>query len=734
MNTPLPCLYVGALETPLRLSKTPPAIRVGLEYIKAPAPKILLNPLLLLEGDSPVQLEESTLLECVSPGMVYKDTYYPFDRAIRRNHLRHLKALRDIIIPEPLFGTFVENSLPELMRFGDVSGREVLDKFVTLPFVGQVKAVCDISYLKGELEATLHFVYDKVRVPAASQQLTADQIDAFVTSDGILARNLTEEQKVVDDLFQDFLFDEKQSVYIAKTDKKIIEFMTEVIPTHQDRVTFNCPENLLDRFVYDNSTFTLSLSEGDAIDHYVIELKVNGQLKGLTLDMLWDCLSAKRSYIELQKKKPTTKRKGADNSGPAQPPKILVLDLERLAPVVQIFDELGLNQLDDHRETKPLWSLANVHPDQFKDLPIKFSMSKKLVEIQEQMLGLRELDRTPVPASIKAILPAYQIDGVAWLERLRNMHLNGILADDMGLGKTLQAIIAITQKKHHNPKAVSMVVCPTSLVHNWKEECHKFNPGLRVLPVDGTPSQRKKLLTNIQDYDVIVTSYSLLQKDIDIYQTVTFDYAILDEAQHIKNRTTRNAKSVKMLQAKHRVILTGTPIENSLDELWSLFDFLMPGLLTPMTASWRNMSAVSGPTDPSKPLENLKRKVSPFILRRMKKDLLTDLPPVSEIVYHCHLSNTQRELYRSYANSAREELSKLVKSEGFEKVQIHVLATLTRVKQICCHPAIFAKDKAEAGDSAKYDMLLELIQNLMEGKHRAVIFSQYTRYRPADYT
>ena len=185
-----------------------------------------------------------------------------------------------------------------------------------------------------------------------------------------------------------------------------------------------------------------------------------------------------------------------------------------------------------------------------------------------------------VPAVIQATLRSYQIDGVSWLERLRYMHLNGILADDMGLGKTLQAIIALTQHKIENPQAISIVVCPTSLVYNWKEEFTKFNPKLKVLPVDGTPTQRKKLLTDIKNYDVVITSYSLLQKDIEFYKTIPFDYAILDEAQHIKNRGTRNAKSVKMIQAEHRLILTGTPIENSLDELWSLFDFLMPGLLS----------------------------------------------------------------------------------------------------------------------------------------------------------
>lgn len=721
----VPCFYCGTLEEPLRMSTTPATLSIALEYLQSPAAKILLNPSIVLESESSVPLDGACLYECAKPGVIHANTYYRFQSKIRRKHLRTLLPLREVTIPEPLFGTFVENSLPELMRYSEIANKEIIERFVTLPFVGRLEAECDIHYLNGELEASLWFLYGTIKVPAASSKLLIDQISPFVTSDGILARNLTEEQTIIRDLFQDFIYDSQQGVYTAKTDKKIVEFMTEVIPRHQGKVKFNCPENLLEQFIYDDTRFTLSLRETDRIDAYAVDLKVDGHLSGTTVDQLWDCLSSKRAFIELAHKK-LVKKKGGDSSHAVKANKILVLDLDKLAPVVQIFDEVGINRLDDHTEERPLWSLANVDASQFEGLPIKFTITKKLLEIQQQMLGTVHVEASKIPEVIQATLRSYQTEGVGWLERLRQMHLNGILADDMGLGKTLQAIIAVTQNKIQHKNALSIVVCPTSLVYNWVEEFAKFNGNLKTLPVDGTPAQRKKLLTDIKKFDVVITSYSLLQKDVDFYKDIPFSYAILDEAQHIKNRGTRNAKSVKMIQAKHRLILTGTPIENSLDELWSLFDFLMPGLLSSydrfVEKYIRNPSQVKG-----KALENLRKKVSPFILRRMKKDVLADLPPVSEIVYHCHLSETQRELYQSYAQSAREELSQLVKKEGFDRVQIHVLATLTRLKQICCHPAIFAKDRAEMGDSAKYDMLMELLQTLIEGKHKTVIFSQYTR-------
>ncbi len=243
------------------------------------------------------------------------------------------------------------------MRFAEVSNREINERFVTLPFVEEVKAECDIHYLNGELEVTLSFIYGKVKVPSAAAQLNVDHVNTFITSQGVLARNLTEEQRIIDALFQDFIYDPATGIYSAKTDKKIVEFMTEVIPNHQQRIKFNCPENLLDQFVYDDTQFVLKLRETERIDEYEVELTVDGHLNGVTVDLLWDCLASRRAFIEFVKKQPAKKKGSPDGSGKIMN-KILVLDLEKLAPVVQIFDEIGINRLDNHVERRPLWSLA----------------------------------------------------------------------------------------------------------------------------------------------------------------------------------------------------------------------------------------------------------------------------------------------------------------------------------------------------------------------------------------
>ncbi|MDF2578056.1 MAG: helicase 2 family protein [Chlamydiales bacterium] len=718
----LPYLYYNNLESSVLFSNTSCQLRFDLDYLETPAPKLLLKPSIVLEG-SVINPEEGLMLECATPGLIYRHIYYRFPEQIKRAHLRQLSLIRDITVPEPLFGTFVENALPELQRFAEVRNQSCIEQFITVPFAGQLRARCDIQYLGDELEAALFFIYDDIEIPANATKLSYNHLAMFIKDEGILARNLTEERELIHSLFQDFVHDTKTGHYVAKSEKKIVEFMTEIVPNYQHRVKFNCPQALLDQFVYEETKFKVHLKECEAVDSYLVELFVEGHLLGVKLDLLWECVCSKRSFIEIEEKK---KRGRKEDSNSISIKKILVLDLAKMAKLVPLLEELGIRKLEECEEKRPLWSLASMDSANFEGLPITFSMSDKLKIMQEQMLGIRSLEPSAVPAEINATLRSYQLEGVHWLERLRSMHLNGILADDMGLGKTLQTIVAVTQHHVAHPKSISLIVAPTSLLYNWKEEFSKFNPNLRVLIIDGTPNVRKKRLELIKDYDIIITSYGLLQKDIDIYKKIGFVYAILDEAQHIKNRGTRNAKSAKLVQAMYRLVLTGTPIENSLEELWSLFDFLMPGLLSSYERFVEKYIRNIGLTG-NNSLETLRKKTAPFVLRRLKRDVLKELPPISNILYHCHLSDVQQELYHTYAQSARQELSRLVEKEGFEKVHIHVLATLTRLKQICCHPAIFAKEKVETGDSAKYDMLLDLVTTLIEGQHKTVIFSQYTR-------
>jgi SNF2 family DNA or RNA helicase len=705
--------FDSSLDQPLKVTQKLARFHIQVEYLKPPLQKFILNPFLKCL-DQHLKADLVTLFSGRTPGLIYQGTYVPFEKDITHSHVQSFKNLAELIIPEPLFGSFIETSLKEISRYASIEPKDIFTDFPTLPVNENIKAICELVYLNGELEAELKFNYSNRKIPAIFNKLDYADVESFIDPCGIISRDLVYERRLLEDLFQDFLFNEQTGVFFTKSEKKIVEFMTDVLPRNKTRVEFICPENLLDQFIYDDTTFKIAFDKSERVDVYEINLQVDGPLKGVRVDVLWDCIATRRGYIELTSKNKTKK-----------PAKILVLDIDKLASIIHLFDELGIEVIETGVLQKPLWSLGSVDANTLKDLPLDFTISERLTEIREQILGQKEIISSPIPSVIKADLRSYQIEGVRWLERVRSMHLGGILADDMGLGKTLQAIVAISQLLGKEG-GQALIVCPTSLIYNWKEELHKFNPKLKPLVVDGIPQNRKKLIDSLSEYDVIITSYTLLQKDLEAYQNTCFKYVVLDEAQHIKNRGTRNAKSVKAVRGEYRLILSGTPIENALEELWSLFDFLMPGFLSSYERFVEKYIRPQG-EQLSKNLEYLKKKVGPFIMRRMKADVLHDLPPVSEIVYHCQLTPTQMELYKSYAQSARDELTKLVAKEGFDRVQIHVLATLTRLKQICCHPAIFAKDEVVPGDSAKYDMLMDLVENLIQSQKKTVIFSQYTK-------
>jgi len=709
----LPGLFMQSLDQPLRAGCSPVQFRFEVESLAAGHPRLFLQPNLLINNRG-IALGEVTLLECVRPGCLFEHHYYRFHRNIQRAHLRSLSVLEDLAIPEPLFGTFVEQSLPALRKCAQVLPCTAIRQCLTIPATEPVSAICRLTYLDGRLEAHMHFIYEGVEIPSEPALIGHDALKLFCSSRGVYTRQLAEERAILDELFQDFHYRPEDGTYTAKSDRCIIEFMTETLPRWRHQIQFECPQNLLDQFIYDDTSFEMHARLGEKVDRFEIVLEAAGPLNGVPTSLLWDCLASRRPYVEL----PANKYRPEG--------RILVLDLDKLSTTIQLLDELGIEQVGPQISEKPLWTLICLQPEQLAALPFPCSISPELESIQQQMLGNNYESDTPQLKLLKAELRPYQELGVSWLLRLQRMHLNGILADDMGLGKTVQAIAAFVHYRESHPNAMALIVCPTSLLYNWKEELHRYAPHLKVLVVDGVPTVRKKLLGKIGSFDIIITSYTLLQKDIETHMKRVYAYAILDEAQHIKNRGTRNAKSVKMIRATHKLILSGTPVENSLEELWSLFDFLMPGLLGSFER-FQERYMRHAPGQAQRAIEALRCKVGPFILRRMKSDVLRDLPPISEMIYHCQLSQVQQDLYRSYATSAREELTKLVSKEGFEKVQIHVLATLTRLKQICCHPGIFAKESRAEGDSAKYDLLLEVLESLIESGRKTVIFSQYTR-------
>lgn len=327
------------------------------------------------------------------------------------------------------------------------------------------------------------------------------------------------------------------------------------------------------------------------------------------------------------------------------------------------------------------------------------------------------------PELLQKTMRNYQIHGFKWLRTLKEYNFSGILADDMGLGKTLQTISLITSLKNEPDFKTSLIVCPASLVFNWKQEFSKFAPELNVCLITGTAAERKSLISDYEKFDALITSYDLIKRDIAEYENKSFFYEIIDEGQFIKNQSTSAAKSVKIIQAEHRLALTGTPIENRLSELWSIFDYLMPGFLFSYDDFRKRYELPIVKNKDEKTSEQLRRMVAPFILRRLKKDVLSDLPEKTEEIYFAQLEGQQKKLYDAQAIKLKQSVEK-TSDKDFSKKKIQILAELTKIRQICCDPSLAFENYNDT--SSKKEACLELIEQGIEGEHKMLVFSQFT--------
>ena len=338
----------------------------------------------------------------------------------------------------------------------------------------------------------------------------------------------------------------------------------------------------------------------------------------------------------------------------------------------------------------------------------------------------------PVPDSLKPLLRPYQVNGYHWIRTLKQCGFAGILADDMGLGKTLQALTFLLSEKEagkSGDELRTLIITPASLVYNWEKEISRFTPDLSCKVISGSVSERKELLAQASgedpamDADVWITSYDLLKRDIVGYENLTFANQIIDEAQYIKNHNTQASKTVRLIHSGFRLALTGTPIENRLSELWSIFDFLMPGFLLGYQGFRETYEeAVVRGTD-SEATERLRTLVHPFILRRLKRDVLLELPDKLEKSISVHLEGEQRKLYDAYAQRLRMFLAKQSPDE-FRQNKLELLRELTRLRQLCCGPSLFLENYK--GENAKLDTCMELVKQAIDGGHKLLLFSQFT--------
>ncbi|ATB41667.1 SNF2/helicase [Cystobacter fuscus] len=347
---------------------------------------------------------------------------------------------------------------------------------------------------------------------------------------------------------------------------------------------------------------------------------------------------------------------------------------------------------------------------------------------RKAMSELRDTNGVPkvaLPDGLNATLRHYQESGLSWLWFLHRHGLSGILADDMGLGKTIQSLSLLRKVANEEGRKPSLVVAPTSVLANWEREAERFTPGLKVVVWHG--QDRKERVEDLKDADLVLTSYALVRRDLEALSQVGFRYIILDEAQNIKNADSATAQACKSLPSDTRLALTGTPLENRLSELWSLFDFLMPGFLGSAEGFSDRFEQPIQVANDTAVRDRLRRRIQPFILRRLKTEVAKDLPPKTESVAWCEMEPGQAALYREVLEESRRKVSESIEKMGFKRSRVSILAALMRLRQVCCDPRLLKMPPGTLlPSSAKLERFGQLVDDLVAEGHRALVFSQFT--------
>ncbi|WP_075183021.1 DEAD/DEAH box helicase [Pantoea sp. 1.19] len=402
----------------------------------------------------------------------------------------------------------------------------------------------------------------------------------------------------------------------------------------------------------------------------------------------------------------------------------LVVQAQRLKPLVRNLIDL-FDQPTGGALRLPPWDAGRLSALE-QSGRWQFRGDSAVRELAQRLREGARLDSVPPPAGLRATLRPYQQQGLSWMQFLRRHHLGGVLADDMGLGKTLQTLAHIlTEKEAGRLTRPALVVVPTSLVWNWQQEAAHFTPDLRVLALTG--AGRRQAFAQRDEADVVLTTYALVWRDLAVFGEQPWHLLILDEAHYVKNSHTRAARAVRALEASHRLCLTGTPLENHLGELWSQFDFLLPGWLgneRQFTLRWRQPIEKQGDTLRR---ELLARRIRPFILRRRKSEVATELPAKTTIVRKVELEGAQRDLYETVRLALQAQLRHSARQQPSQRQRVRVLDALLKLRQICCDPRLVRLEAAgKVKGSAKLSLLRDLVDGLVAEGRRILIFSQFS--------
>ncbi len=623
-----------------------------------------------------------------------------------------IKALRSKIRPAIVFPAdqkdiFASEALPFIEKLGSVSIEpQLAKKFIKEDL--RPKIYFDRA---GEsyITARLEFHYGNNTINPFSSNLTVQ--DTPASDDHILIRDIHQERKVLS-IFERADFIVSQGRISLDDDDKIFEFTVHWLPQLQELAEIFYSEDFKLK-IRTTANFSGRIRLDESLDMLEISFQYS-DIEPTELTDIFNSLKLKKKYYRLR-----------DGS-------FLDLNQPEMESIADLLDNLDINTDELNNQALHLPKYRAMYIDSFlrqANLP-GIQRNKAFKQLVQSILEPQD-GEFEIPAELQSVLRDYQKVGFKWLKTLVSFGLGGILADDMGLGKTLEVLAFILSEKPSSSSSSSaaaaapaLVIAPTSLVYNWQMEGKKFTPDLNILVIEGTPEERQKQLTTINQWDLVVTSYPVLRRDIESFAQHNFSYCFLDEAQNIKNPQTLNAKSVQQIKAKGYFALTGTPIENSLTELWSLFNFFMPGYLLSHREFHKKYAIPIQKGDNPQVLQELSRHIKPFILRRLKKDVLKELPPKIETQINAPLTEEQRKIYLAYLQQTRSQIAQELSTSGLAKSHIKILAALTRLRQICSHPAMFIDNYT--GGSGKMLLFQEILGEALDSGHRILVFSQFT--------
>jgi len=618
-------------------------------------------------------------------GILYKltreqqQTFQPFTQFIGVSKSAVIPISRDQV------GAFVSLAMPKIKRIGKIDVSEKVSKIIIQPSL-QTKVFVEGN---GErIDVKLEYHYDSIVINPVGQQLEHED-----KNQTILIRDAQKELEVMH-AFESSNLKVDGDRFYADVEEEIFEFLYSTLQQLEGQADIFLTPSIKSLILPTTSTAKVAVnieSNGNLLD---VDFSVDGIDQDKISHILQSVLEKKR-YVRLPD--------GA----------FLSLMDNQLQDVAALYDELNSKSVEmlDGKMKMPLYRGIQIE-ERLTELSKDTRKFGKSFRQFIDAIKSPEEEEFQVPAKLQADLRDYQLTGFNWLKSLANYRLGGILADDMGLGKTVQCIAYIQSEMESRPDTPFLIVCPASLVYNWKNEFTKFAPNIHAEIATGTIQERKVIHELTDTPDVYITSYHTLRQDLDWYGEKEFHTMILDEAQAIKNYASKISQAARSINASKRFALSGTPIENSLDELWAIFQAIMPGFFQDQK-SFRNMEN-----------ETIARLVKPFILRRLKKDVLKELPDKIETVHYSELNKDQKELYLAYLDRIRSETKDSLESEGIGKGRIKILAGLTRLRQLCCHPSLFI-DNYE-GKSGKLEELLEIIKNGQENGRKMLIFSQFS--------